>query len=226
MSFVRLCHRFLARQTMPSAAVGYYERMSDGVVGFYLKPFADEVNKVFGKGARILDVGTGTGHLPVLLAQENESHCITGLDLSQACLDVARRRACREGVGDRVRFLKAEVSDVGDRFDLVVSTCSLHHWRFPAQVLRCMASVLTESGQIWLLDDSGDVTEEDRRAWIERVEASFDAGWLFRNVFRFESRFLAYTEEEIRRLCGKAGLEVYDFRIRDVFLSAKCARRK
>jgi ubiquinone/menaquinone biosynthesis C-methylase UbiE len=79
MGVVRLLHRFLVRQTMPSFAVSYYERMSNGVRDFYLKPFSDEINEAFNKAARILDVGTGTGHLPILLARGNKHSQIIGL---------------------------------------------------------------------------------------------------------------------------------------------------
>jgi len=222
MRLVRLLHRFLVRQTMPSVAVGYYERMSSGVRDFYLKPLGKEINDAFDQGARILDVGTGTGHLPVLLAQTNRYHHITGLDLSRSCIRSAKARADQAGVSERVRFLRGEVSDLRDRFDLIVSTCSLHHWRYPAQMLRSMASLLNGTGRIWLLDDSGDVSEDARREWVNRVEASFDAGILFRTVFNFESRHLAYKEKEIRSLLDEAGLQLSEFRISNVFFLAKC----
>lgn len=208
---------------MPSFAVSYYERMSNGVRDFYLKPFSDEINEAFNKAARILDVGTGTGHLPILLARGNKHSQIIGLDLSRECIRLAQAKADQAGLSERVNFLCREISDVGDRFDLVVSTCSLHHWRYPIQMLRNMANLLNGNGQIWLLDDSGDVSEDARKAWLNRVESSFDAGMFFRTVFNFESRHLSYKETEIRSLCDEVGLQIYDFRIRDVFFLTKCS---
>ena len=223
MGLLRLLHRFMVRQTMPSAAVSYYEKMSAGVLKLYLKPFSEEVNEAFRQGIRILDVGTGTGHLPVLLTQANRRHHVTGLDLSRACIRSAQARANQAGVSERVRWVCGEVGELRDTFDLVVSTCSLHHWRYPGRMLRSMARRLNEGGQIWLLDDSGDASGSARSAWVRKVEASFDAGILFRTVFNFESRWLAYTEAEIRSLCSAAGLRVSDFRLRDVFFLAKCS---
>jgi SAM-dependent methyltransferase len=223
MNLVRLLHRFLVRQTMPTFAVNYYERMCDGIGGFYLQPFADEIDAEFGEGACILDVGTGTGHLPVLLAKGNPRHRVTGLDLSSTCIRSAKARATQANVSGRVEFLRGDLAEVRGRFDLVVSTCSLHHWRYPVRMLRVMVGLLNAGGKIWLLDDSGDVSAEVRGQWVRKVEASFDAGIPFRTVFGFESRHLAYTEAEIRDLCRTAGLEVNDFRIKDVFFTAKCA---
>ncbi len=226
MGLARLLHRFLVRQTMPSAAISYYDRMSNGVADFYLKPLAEEINRTFSKGARILDVGTGTGHLPVLLAKQNKSYHIMGLDLSRDCIRFAQANAEQNGVSERIRFIQGEVAQLRDTFDLVISTCSLHHWRYPAQMLKNMARLLDDTGQVWLLDDFGDVSEDARKAWIERVEATFDAGILFRTIFRFESRWLAYNERDVRLLCEEAGLQVTDFQVRDVFLLCVSQRCK
>ena len=207
---------------MPAMSAGYYERMSDGIQEFYLLPLSEEINRTFSNGARILDVGTGTGHLPILLARGNERHHVTGLDLSRSFLRRAAARANEAGMGQRVTFFHGRVEAVEDRFDLIVSTCSLHHWRHPAAMLKAMAGRLKDAGQIWLMDDAGDASEDARRDWVRRVEASFDAGILFKTVFTFESGHLAYNETEIHALCDEAGLRISDFRIRGVFFLAKC----
>lgn len=66
-------------------------------------------------GARILDVGCGTGrHADVLAARGYE---VVGTDRSEAMLEIARSR-----MGGRVTFLKTEeMSKIDGRFDLVVS---------------------------------------------------------------------------------------------------------
>ena len=66
---LRLLHRYLVRQTMPAVAVAYYGKMCAGIADFYLGPLVEEINREFAQGTRILDVGTGTGHLPVMLAR-------------------------------------------------------------------------------------------------------------------------------------------------------------
>ena len=225
MRMIRTLHRFLVRQTMPAVAVAYYGKMCAGIADFYLGPLVEEINREFAQGARILDVGTGTGHLPMMLARSNPRHQICGLDISSTCLRSAEARAETAGVSGRVRFVRAEVRDLRDRFDLVVSTCSLHHWRYPVRMLKGMAGLLADAGQLWLMDDFGDVSEDARRAWVQRVEASFAAGLLFRSVFNFESRHLAYREKEIRPLCDQAGLHIAGFRMKDVYFLAKCVPR-
>jgi SAM-dependent methyltransferase len=157
-----------------------------------------------------------------MLAKANPRHRVTGLDLSPAFIRSARTRSVHAGVSDRVEFLCCDLAVVREKFDLVVSTCSLHHWRYPVRMLRTMAGLLNVGGRVWLLDDSGDVSIELQKEWTRRVEASFDAGSAFRTVFGFECRHLAYTQTEVRDLCRNAGLDVRDFSTRDVFFTARC----
>lgn len=71
----------------------------------------------------ILDVGTGSGILPVTLALEIPGARTVGTDVSPGALAVARGNARRHGVEDRARFVGADLGQGLDlsRFDLVVS---------------------------------------------------------------------------------------------------------
>lgn len=71
----------------------------------------------------ILDVGTGSGILPITLALEIPGARTVGTDLSPGALAVARGNARRLGVGDRALFVGADLGHGLDvsRFDLAVS---------------------------------------------------------------------------------------------------------
>jgi release factor glutamine methyltransferase len=71
----------------------------------------------------ILDVGTGSGILPVTLALEIPGARTLGTDVSPGALAVASGNARRHGVADRARFLGADLAHGLDLscFDLVVS---------------------------------------------------------------------------------------------------------
>ena len=74
-------------------------------------------------GARIIDVGTGSGAIAVVLAHHLPDAEMTATDLSGAALAVARENAGRNGVADRIRFLQGDLLDPvrGEHFDLVIS---------------------------------------------------------------------------------------------------------
>src|SRR5260370_4729537 len=53
----------------------------------------------------ILDIGTGSGALPVALAKQHPGAVLTATDISTKALEVAKRNAEKHGVAGRIRFL-------------------------------------------------------------------------------------------------------------------------
>ena len=72
-------------------------------------------------GARVLDIGTGSGALAVSLARLGRASQVTAVDVSDAALAIARENAQR--LGAAVRFVKSDcfAALAGERFDLIVS---------------------------------------------------------------------------------------------------------
>jgi len=72
---------------------------------------------------RIVDVGTGSGAIAVVLAHELLEAAVTATDVSAAALKVARENAQRNSVAERIRFLEGDLLEpvAGERFDIVVS---------------------------------------------------------------------------------------------------------
>lgn len=70
---------------------------------------------------RIVDLGTGSGIVAILLARLCRGADVTAVDVSAAALDVARANAARHGV--MIRFLAGDwyAPLAGERFDLIVS---------------------------------------------------------------------------------------------------------
>ena len=71
---------------------------------------------------KILDIGTGTGALPLALLTELPQALSVATDISSAAIAVARGNAERLELMPRCRFVVCNVADaIGDRFDLIVS---------------------------------------------------------------------------------------------------------
>ncbi len=71
---------------------------------------------------RVLDIGTGSGILAVVLAKERPDMQVVATDVSGEALAVARANARRHGVEGQIRFVRADLFPGGDDlFDLVVS---------------------------------------------------------------------------------------------------------
>jgi release factor glutamine methyltransferase len=69
-------------------------------------------------GARVVDVGTGSGAIALAIAQERQGVRVTGIDNSPDAIDVARTNAERNGL--EVEFMIADLI-VGGPYDLIVS---------------------------------------------------------------------------------------------------------
>lgn len=72
-------------------------------------------------GARVLDIGTGSGALAVSLARLGRGAQVTAVDVSDTALSIARDNARR--LGAQVRFLHSDCFSAvaGERFDMIVS---------------------------------------------------------------------------------------------------------
>jgi release factor glutamine methyltransferase len=79
-----------------------------------------EVALTLPAGSRVLDVGTGSGAIALALKDERPDLQVTGSDLSEDALDLARSNADRLGLD--VRWISANLLDgVPDEFDAIVS---------------------------------------------------------------------------------------------------------
>jgi SAM-dependent methyltransferase len=137
---------------LPSA--GAYDALVATVLeGFYAR-VTGEVAAAY-PGGKLLEIGSGPGRLAVRLAREAPGMTLTGVDISDAMVERATRRAAGAGLSERVRF---EVGDVAalplsdGEFDGVVSTLSLHHWSDPASGLAEIHRVLKPDGEARIYD--------------------------------------------------------------------------
>lgn len=128
-----------------------YDRLTGWLLGSFYGGVAADVAAAARRGARVLDIGCGPGHLVERLADRGLE--VTGVDLDPAMIARARRR-----LGDRARLLTADVANLplpDAEFDLVVSTLSMHHWANPQAGLVEIARVLKPDGGALIFDLGG-----------------------------------------------------------------------
>jgi demethylmenaquinone methyltransferase/2-methoxy-6-polyprenyl-1,4-benzoquinol methylase len=66
-----------------------------------------------GNSRRILDIGCGTGDLTINIARlAGNDVAISGLDYSLPMLELAKRKAMKAGVGDRVTFIEGDATQL------------------------------------------------------------------------------------------------------------------
>ncbi len=68
------------------------------------------------KGASVLDLGTGTGIVPLLLAAKGKGKSWTGLEIQHEVAEMASRSVELNGVGDRVHIIEGDIRNVKELF--------------------------------------------------------------------------------------------------------------
>lgn len=68
-------------------------------------------------GARVLDLGTGTGIIPILLEAKTGAAHLTGLEIQEDSADMARRSVRLNGLEDKIDIVTGDIKEAGSLFD-------------------------------------------------------------------------------------------------------------
>ncbi|OIO38213.1 MAG: methyltransferase type 11 [Candidatus Omnitrophica bacterium CG1_02_49_16] len=101
---------------------------------------------------KVLDVACGTGALEQLLVRSHPGQSISGIDISEKMLSIARHKL---SAYPRVAFFKASASAISfpkETFDVVVCANAFHYFENPLACLIEMKRVLKRGGRIVILD--------------------------------------------------------------------------
>ncbi|HEV7396364.1 MAG TPA: methyltransferase domain-containing protein, partial [Pyrinomonadaceae bacterium] len=131
-------------------------------------------------GARILDVGCGSGWLCEYFARFGYN--VTGIDISPALIEMARERLGKIPFGaDHERALSyrflthdIEAAPLADTFDAVICYDSLHHFEDEHAVMKNLRAMMDQGSQLFLLEGErppeGSETEEELRGVMRQYE--------------------------------------------------------
>lgn len=78
-------------------------------------------------GASVLDLGTGTGIIPLLLEAKTGAAHITGLEIQPDSADMARRSVALNGLETKIDIVTGDIKEAGSLFDAAsfdVITCN------------------------------------------------------------------------------------------------------
>ncbi len=105
-------------------------------------------------GARVLDVGCGTGHAVNLMAREYPRSHVTGLDLAPEA--IAEAEAERNGMGrlGNAEFVEGDAAQLpaSPTFDVITAFDAVHDQQAPEEVLRRIHAALAPDGVFVMVD--------------------------------------------------------------------------
>ena len=79
------------------------------------------------EGEEVLDLGTGTGIIPVLLKAKTKGKHFTGLEIQEECAEMARRSVEYNGLGSEITIFRGDIKEAAEIFGAAsfhVVTCN------------------------------------------------------------------------------------------------------
>jgi 2-polyprenyl-3-methyl-5-hydroxy-6-metoxy-1,4-benzoquinol methylase len=137
--------RFQALQAEETARV-YDLALVDTIV-----PLVPGLEERLRAGIDVLDVGTGQGHAPLVLARSFPASRFHGLDQSEAGIERARAEAARAGLTN-LRYTLADSTRITGEYDLVTAFDVIHDLARPAETLAAIAGALRDRGTFLMGD--------------------------------------------------------------------------
>lgn len=169
--------------------------------------FAERAIEIGPPSGLILDAGTGTARIPIILCQMRPQWQIIGIDLAQSMLQVGLENVTRANLQSQIKleFVDAKQLPYPDEhFDMVVSNSLIHHLPNPLPFLQELKRVLKPKGAILLRDLIRPASVEILNNIVEIVAA--DCNSKQKQLFS-DSLYAAFTLEEVNELIKQASLE-------------------
>lgn len=153
-----------------------------------------------GSDLRVMDIGTGTGQLALLLAESGAKE-VVGIDISPAMLEIAEyfRLSSATSASKAVSFRLAAAQRVpfrSESFDAVTCRLVLHHSQKPERILNEAVRLLKPNGVLILADLLG-ADDPVKRATQNTIEER-----------RNPSHVAALSTDQYHKLINSVGLQI------------------
>jgi SAM-dependent methyltransferase len=123
-------------------------------------PTIPEVIARLETGARVADVGCGSGYPSILMAQAFPRSRFYGFDVSEESLERARADARNKGVAERVEFQRVSATALPEtpKFDFITSFDAIHDMVDPRGAVRAIRRALADDGTYMMMEVKGGET--------------------------------------------------------------------
>lgn len=142
---------------------GNYEHK---LVDYWLAAMPDVVEKLH-DGADVLDVGCGTGHASLALANAFPASRFLGIDLHPDSVDQARQSARERALSERLEFAAKRIEELEESpaYDLVLAFDCVHDFTEPVKILAEIRRRLKSDGTLFIVEPkAADRLEDNRHA--------------------------------------------------------------
>ena len=174
-----------------------------------LREYAGVATRHVSEGGCVLEIAPGPGYFSIELAKLG-NYKITGVDISNELVKIARVNAQQAGVG--VDFLQGNTSAIPlpDRtFDFIFCLWSFKNFKEPLKVLNEMHRVLKAGATALIIDLNHDATNFEWNRYVSNSGMKGMAALFMKIAFRIQ-RSGAYSKSEFSELIQKTPFERSD----------------
>jgi len=179
-----------------------------------------EVNTVFAQhtvslgppAACVLDAGTGTARIPILIAQLRPAWQIVAIDLAQSMLAIAEKNILAAQVSHQIRleFVDAKCLPYADHsFDGIISNSLLHHLPNPRPFFQEIRRILKPQGFLYLQDLLRPDNPEKLAQQVAEVTPNWDSDQIQLFQDSLQAAFTLTEIKDLSTLLGLSDLKIY-----------------
>ena len=198
--------------TSSASVVGFDEAGTTSLLPLY-RFNALAISRLAAPGARILDLGCGSGRFLAYLATRRPDLKLVGLDLSEAMIDLGRRHLAEAGLEDRVSLVRGDMREfrrlLPAKPDIITSIFALHHLATQDDLVACLREINAVSSDdhalVWIFDH----TRPHHLRTAEEVSKIFTP-----------AASLAFRRNSYNSLCASWSFEELHAALRDTFAVA------
>ncbi len=133
-----------------------YRYFAEPFLKGYYKIIAEEISKY--EATKILDIGSGTGKLLKEISKIHNAQ-LYGIEPSMFMINIASKRLKNEILKSKVRIFQgsSRYIPVNEKFDLIVTTFSFHHWSNKFESIPYIMGFTSEKGSFLIFDYDNDM---------------------------------------------------------------------
>ncbi|MEA2733686.1 MAG: hypothetical protein QOE14_137 [Humisphaera sp.] len=169
------------------------------------------INRLLGlagdaQSPKMVDLGTGPGTVPILVARARPDWRITAVDAAKAMTRIAQISVKMAGLHERVTVQLGDAKATGlpdASFDIVFCASLVHHMPDPVPLWREIKRLAAPGALIFVRDLKRPESEQAARDLVNRYASEQSA--LLQEEF-YRSLLSAFTVEEVRQQLDAAGL--------------------
>jgi ubiquinone/menaquinone biosynthesis C-methylase UbiE len=168
--------------------------------------FATDAIELDPDAIKILDVGTGTARIPIIMCQQRPQYLITGVDLAQSMLIIGQRNVEEAGLNQRIRLERVDSKRMPYpdlEFDMLISNSLVHHLPDPLSLFEEIKRLVRPGGAILIRDLIRPENDTIVNNLVAKIGGNYD---VHQQQLFHDSLKAALTIAEVQSLIDRVGL--------------------